>query len=350
MQLEGLFDIPPTLRSEQKWHVDLALPKQWNIGLIVGPSGSGKSTIAREIFGEHLTQEYLWDERKSIVDSFPPEMSIKDIIELLSSVGFSSPPSWLRPFNVLSNGEQFRVTIARTLAEKTILAVVDEFTSVVDRTVAQIASAAIAKSVRHRNQKFIGVSCHYDIIDWLEPDWVYQPQLNELKIGRHLWRRPSVVITIYRVHSSAWQLFRKHHYLDHGINPTATCFIALFKDNPAAFTAWLPFAGRGIKSARRAHRTVTLPDYQGIGIGNALSEHIASMWTALGMRAFSTSSHPALVRRRLRSRNWKMVRKTALGRKDSDPTRRHAHNRLTTGFEYIGTAMDRTQAEKLRYN
>lgn len=64
-------------------------------------------------------------------------MGIKDIVGLLSSVGFSSPPSWVRPFRVLSTGEQFRVTMARTLAEMPDLAVVDEFTSVVDRTVAR---------------------------------------------------------------------------------------------------------------------------------------------------------------------------------------------------------------------
>ena len=87
----------------------------------------------------------------------------------MSSVGFSSPPSWVRPYHVLSNGEQFRVDIARTLSEKPQLAIVDEFTSVVDRTVAQIGSSAIQKTVRRRGQKFIAVSCHYDIVKWLEP-------------------------------------------------------------------------------------------------------------------------------------------------------------------------------------
>jgi ABC-type glutathione transport system ATPase component len=117
MQMQGIFDVAPSERSAEKWHVDLTLPDQWNVGLIVGPSGSGKTTVARELFDEHIAGVWGWPDDKSILDGFPADMSIKEIVELLSSVGFSSPPSWVRPFHVLSNGEQFRVNMARTLAE-----------------------------------------------------------------------------------------------------------------------------------------------------------------------------------------------------------------------------------------
>src|SRR5207247_2043133 len=183
-QVEGLFDIPPTKNAHLDWDVRLPLEeKPWNIGLIVGPSGSGKSTVARALFGEILTsQESLpdWPSDRSILDGFSAEMPIKEVVGLLSSVGFSSPPAWLRPFRVLSTGEQFRVTLARLLAYGSGrnklpacskesdgqagslslqgLVVMDEFTSVVDRTVAQIGSAALAKTVRQRGQKFIAVA------------------------------------------------------------------------------------------------------------------------------------------------------------------------------------------------
>ena len=155
LQLEGMFDVAPTEQSALTWDVELPLhEKQWNIGLIVGPSGCGKSTIARELFADAYVHGFAWDENKALIDSFPETMSVKEITLLLSSVGFSSPPSWLRPYRVLSNGEQFRATIARALAEKRDLAVIDEFTSVIDRTVAKIGSTAIAKTVRRTNGKF----------------------------------------------------------------------------------------------------------------------------------------------------------------------------------------------------
>ena len=66
-----------------------------------------------------------------------------------------------------------RVDIARALLLNQSLVVFDEFTSVVDREVAKIASYAISKAVKHSNKQFIAVTCHYDIVDWLEPDWVF---------------------------------------------------------------------------------------------------------------------------------------------------------------------------------
>lgn len=349
MQVEGIFDIPPSERSEERWIVDFDLPDEWNVGLIVGPSGSGKTTVAREVFGASLVGAWDWPDDKSVLDGFPCDMGIKDITALLSSVGFSSPPSWLRPYHVLSNGEQFRVHMARTLAEKPALAVVDEFTSVVDRTVAQIGSAAVQKTVRRRGQKFIAVACHYDIVDWLEPDWVYQPHTGELLVGRSLHRRPPIDLTIRRVHHSAWQLFRKYHYLDTNLNQSAVCFCAFWNDRPVAFSAWLHLL-HGVKvNTKREHRTVTLPDYQGVGIGNAVSSYIAALWKAMGFCAVSTTSNPAMILSRNHSREWRMSRKPA--RSSGGGKFRHASigktfaiKRAVASFEYVGSALNADEA------
>lgn len=168
LQLEGIFDVPPSKRSEERWSVKMPIDERdWSVGLIVGPSGCGKSTVARKLLGEHMRSEFQWSSDRSLVDDFPKAMSIKEIVELLSSVGFSSPPSWLRPFGVLSTGQQFRVSLARLLSENLPISVVDEFTSTVDRTVAQLGSTALAKTVRRRKQKFVAVTCHEDVLNYL---------------------------------------------------------------------------------------------------------------------------------------------------------------------------------------
>jgi ABC-type molybdenum transport system ATPase subunit/photorepair protein PhrA len=342
MQMNGIFDVPLSERSVEKWHVDLKLSDVWNVGLIVGPSGSGKTTVARELFGKNIAGAWNWPTDKSVLDGFPADMSIKEIVELLSSVGFSSPPSWVRPFRVLSNGEQFRVNMARTLAEMKDLAVVDEFTSVVDRTVAQIGSAAIQKTVRRRGQKFIAVSCHYDIAEWLEPDWIYQPHVNQLTVGR-LLRRPEIKLEIRRVHSSAWQMFRKHHYLDTNLNTSAVCFVAFWHDVPVAFASVLNFPHPKVKGMRREHRTVCLPDYQGVGIGNALSGYVGAMYKALGHRYVSTTSHPGMIRARAKSKDWrvKTVGLHGVGSRTADKGLRKtfAFDRITGSCEYVGAAL-----------
>ena len=350
-QLLGMFDIPPTEKSEQRWSLNFELPAEWNIGVIVGPSGSGKSTIARELFRDNLVSNFDWPKGACILDAFPKEMSIKDVVLLLSSVGFSSPPSWLRPFAVLSTGEQFRATMARALAEQKSLVVMDEFTSVIDRTVAKIGSSAIAKTVRRRKQQFIAVTCHYDVIEWLEPDWVFQPHLNNLELTRGLLRRPQIEIVVKRVHSSAWSLFKHHHYLTAEINSSAFCFCAFIENRPVAFDAWLPFCGHlpfGQK-ARRGHRTVCLPDFQGVGIGNALFTHIASAWKALGFRAFSCTGHPAEIVKRMRSPDWKCTHAPRHTSPDNNRRRARARatGRLVASFEFIGQPMQFDVAKKL---
>lgn len=54
MQTEGIFDVPPSERSGEAWDIDLDLPADWNIGVIVGPSGSGKTTIVSELFAANV--------------------------------------------------------------------------------------------------------------------------------------------------------------------------------------------------------------------------------------------------------------------------------------------------------
>ena len=146
--------------------------KKWNIGLIVGGSGSGKTTIAKEVFGEKYITSYEYN-APSVIDDMPKNKSVKEVIKQFTSVGFASPPCWLKPYHVLSNGEKMRADLARALLEEKDIAVFDEFTSVVDRDVAKTGSYAVSKAVRKSDKKFIAVACHKDIIDWLEPDWIY---------------------------------------------------------------------------------------------------------------------------------------------------------------------------------
>jgi GNAT superfamily N-acetyltransferase len=352
LQMQSLFDVPASERSTEKWDVRFELPAEWNIGVIVGPSGSGKTTIAEEVFGERLARDVEWPDDKSVLDAFPSDMGIKEVCAVMSSVGFSSPPSWVRPYRVLSNGEKFRVGIARAMCEHRDLLVVDEFTSVVDRTVAQIGSAAIAKAIRKRGSQFIAVTCHYDVLEWLLPDWVYEPHTGAFSAGRSL-QRPPIELEVRRVHHSAWRLFRKHHYLTADLNKASKCFVAFWKGVPVCFCAVLHFPHPTVRNAYRFHRTVCLPDYQGVGIGNAVVEYIGSMFRALGWRALAQLSHPAFMGHMAQSPLWNMYTKPGIEKPPagkgctmrgwSQPLRR----RLVASFEYVGAPGDINEALKL---
>lgn len=364
-QMAGMFDVPLEKKTRQEFKVELPAVDEgdWRIGAIVGPSGSGKSTVAREHFQAALVGPAKWPKEKSVLDGFPADLSIKTVVETLTAVGFSSPPSWVKPYRVLSNGERFRCDLARALllpGRPTVA--YDEFTSVVDRTVARIGSAAVAKTIRKGrvDKRFVAVTCHYDVLDWLEPDWVLDMASRRLARGC-LRRRPPIKIAVAPVHRSAWVLFQRHHYLSGNIMAAATCFAAFWGDVPVGFSAWVPRLTRGRRRGdMREHRTVVLPDFQGIGIGNRLSEFCASIFRGIGGRGFSTTSHPAMIHYRSASRLWK---RTRLGM--ASPPGRTAHyrrslelasqsdyvgrvvsaKRITGGFEYVGPAMPRKDAE-----
>lgn len=157
--------------SNEHFIGNIDLPKNWNIGLICGGSGTGKTTIINELFKNDIITNFEYDDN-SVLDNMSKDISTKDIEKMFYVVGFGSVPSWLKPYKVLSNGEKMRVDLARALLEKDFI-VFDEFTSVVDRQVAKTACIAINKAIKNTNKKFIAVSCHKDIIEWLQPDWLF---------------------------------------------------------------------------------------------------------------------------------------------------------------------------------
>lgn len=357
-QVAGMFDVPLTEKCTQRFSVDLpSLEEKWDVGLIVGPSGSGKSTIAREFYGQQLYKEADWPTDKAVVDCFG-DVPLRQVVELLTAVGFSSPPSWVKPYQVLSCGERFRCDLARALSQESgaerqkpdhagsglstlrsrPLIAFDEFTSVVDRNVARACSAAIAKGIRRGSIpcRFIAVTCHYDVAEWLEADWVLDMATGRLE--RRRLRRPPIHVEIHRASVSAWQLFARHHYLSGSLARGARCYLATWEGEPVTFCATLPVITR--KNHRRFTRIVTLPDYQGMGIGMKVVAAVASLHRQEGLRINVTSSHPALIRHCRNSPLWKTVNVRKAGSASPGSGRfkgyRSATGRSVVSFEYVG--------------
>lgn len=337
-QIRGMFDYQNTvIRNE--WNHTLPIEQNsWNIGLIVGHSGSGKTTMAQQMFDQYkIHEDFEWKYGVAVVDCFPEDANTKDIVSTLSAVGFSSPPHWLKPFDHLSTGQKFRVELARCLMEYKQGFVFDEFTSVVDRDVAKVGCLAISKLLRKRKEPpFVAVSCHYDIIDWLDPDWVYDVSTNrfEWRLER---RKEKISLDVFKSDTSAWKAFSEHHYLDDNIHKGAECYIATWGNKPVGFCSVLHFPHASSKLFKREHRTVVLPDFQGVGIGNKLSETVASLYSERGYRFISATSAPSMIQHRKRSHLWRCTRFGRASRASkTDIIKQISNNRITASFEYIG--------------
>ena len=339
-QLAGMFDYNPDGKQTLTWRHELPLEAQpWQIGLIVGPSGSGKSVLARHIWGDRVREGHDWSDRPMIED-FPEHLSIKDITATLSSVGFGTVPAWLRPYGVLSNGEKFRADMARSLLGDDQPIVIDEFTSVVDRQVATIASHAVQKSIRRTNRRFVAVTCHYDVENWLQPDWVYDVAAQEFR-WRLVQPHPPVELAIHKCSRAVWPLFEPHHYMSADLHKAAQCFAAYLNGRPVAFTSYRHLPHPKTRDIKMGHRLVVLPDHQGIGIANALETWLGEYLHARGYRYRNVVAHPGMIQLYSASRRWRNAGpQTRPGVTTTTTTTMAAGNRSTRrlavrSFEYV---------------
>ena len=309
----------------------------WNIGVILGGSGSGKTTILKRL---GAINKPTFSSEKPLISNFD-WLSPREATFLLTSMGLSSVPTWLRPFHTLSNGEQYRAELAYLVgkAKEGEVVLIDEYTSVVDRDVAKAMSFALQKYIRRTNKKIILASCHYDILDWLLLCWTCSPQKGGV-LERHENRlRPKIELSISRVEYSTWNIFKKHHYLTENVNKGAKFFLFKWGEKPVGIVALLNSPRKGMSNGFSISRVVVLPDFQGLGIGVKITEIVSAMCKNEGGRCYIKTVNPALGEYFNKSDNWKGTSTNGKGRKKEEFDEEKYKNRVTRvsySHEYVG--------------
>ncbi|MDR1423488.1 MAG: hypothetical protein LBI92_02610 [Azoarcus sp.] len=325
----------------------------WKIGVVVGPSGSGKTSI-----GARLSTPYApeWPHDKPIVEAILPDGDFNAVTSALSAVGLGSVPTWLRPYPALSNGERFRAQLARLVCEAPAFAVVDEFSSVVDRQIARIGAGAFARAWRRTGGQAVLLSCHYDILDWLQPDWVFDTATGSFDRGR-LRCRPRLAMQIRQTDWRYWPLFEPHHYLKLPVMIAAVNYVATIDD---ALVAHVAVSTRPGMMEARACRLVVMPEWQGAGVGMRFLNAVCEFWRQ-GRNRYDKpiptlfhTSHPGLCMALRRDRHWMQVSGTLYGsnKRRSRESINHSaakkgevrpghtgyggHFRAVQGFRYLG--------------
>jgi GNAT superfamily N-acetyltransferase len=309
------------------------LPTDFGIGVIVGASGSGKSTMLRS-FGKVDLPE--WASTLAIAAHFG---TAAEASRRFAAVGLNAVPTWGKPYRVLSNGERFRADLARRLEHG---ATVDEFTSVVDRNVAVSVSKAVRRYVQDAGiKRLVLATCHRDVLPWLEPDWVIDLDIRAWALRpRECLQRADLMVEVYAGTTAAWDVFRRHHYLSGDIAPGARCFVAVMNGELVGFAAAIAFPNGYLKNAWRGHRTVILPDFQGMGLGVRLSDFVARLHVAEGKRYFSRTAHPRMNNYRAASPEWRLAAHSGEKRESGAYRGKRwdaATLRAGSSFEFVGS-------------
>lgn len=326
-------DINMNEKSVHELEVDADLDSPFNIGLILGASGSGKTTLAKQIYGEDALTTII-DTSKPIIEQFPKEWSYDDCANALAGMGLTSVPCWIRPVYTLSNGQKARAEAALGLSKTdNSIHIIDEWTSVVDRTVAKVMSHCVQKHARKSNKKIILLSCHYDVIEWLNPDWIIDCNKQEFIDRRALSlddrkRSEQLQFAVKEVDKSTWKYFSKYHYLSKKLPAGRLKFYGLFEgENQIGFQCfanYTPHSDKTKKMIMHSNRTVIHPDYAGLGLGILLINETSKIMSKEYKVMAKFSSTPIFKAMSKYNNEWKLIK-----------------NEITQGRVTSGGGMDR---------
>lgn len=301
------------LSDETKtWHklkisdVDLKTP--WSVGVVYGASGSGKTTIAKHIWGN--LDFFEPDKTKAVIDQFPKEFDYDSRAKQLNAIGLSQIPCWIKSLSLLSNGQQERAKVALALANGAGN-VFDEWTSVVDRNVAAVMSHTVQKFARKNQKQIVLISCHEDVIDWLDPDWVIDCNQSKFidrraEVGGE--RKKKINFEIREINSSTWRNFSKYHYLSEKVAGGLSFYYGIFLGEKQigfqAFSEYTPWANKNKKRILHFNRTVIHPDYVGFGLGMRLINLTSEIIAKKGFRVMGKFSSVPVFKAMKKDKRW----------------------------------------------
>lgn len=155
-------------------NVDIEV-RQGDVAYITGQSGSGKSLLLRDL-ADQMRAEGL-----RVADLNTTPLEEKPVIELvgkttveatdlLAKAGISDAWIYIRKPSELSDGQRYRLKLAKLIESDADVWIADEFGAVLDRVTAKIVAFNIAKVARRMGKTLLVATTHDDMVEELAPD------------------------------------------------------------------------------------------------------------------------------------------------------------------------------------
>lgn len=197
---------------------------------------------------------------------------------------------------------------------------IDEWTSVVDRTVAKAMSVCLYKFAKKFNKKIILLSCHYDILEWVNPDWLIDCNKQNFELHKNedffFNEREKLEFTIKEVGRETWKYFSKYHYLSELLPGGKLYLYGLFhNDNQIGFQCFANYVPhrKDTKIIYHSNRTVIHPDYNGLGLGiKLINETSKLLIEKIECRIMAKFSAVPIYKAMIKQKQWIFLGQTRL--------------------------------------
>ena len=141
---------------------------------ITGQSGSGKSTILRELAKQMAEQGLkVADIDKVELREVPLVDQIgkntDEALRLMGLAGINDANLWVRKPSELSDGQRYRLRLAKIIESGAAVWTADEFLAVLDRETAKVIAFAMQNLARKQGVTFIVATTHRDMVPDLAP-------------------------------------------------------------------------------------------------------------------------------------------------------------------------------------
>ena len=144
--------------------------KRGDVIYITGQSGSGKSLLLRELAKQMRNEKGLnvadvdviqWDEDKPLIDQVGETMA--EAIRILSIAGINDAYLLIRTPKQLSDGQKYRLALAKLVESGANVWVADEFGAKLDRVTAKVVAFSMQKVARQVGATLIVATTHTDL-------------------------------------------------------------------------------------------------------------------------------------------------------------------------------------------